>query len=209
MTRYFILPLLLTVLAPSAVVVDRIAIVVGKRAIKTSDIDREIRITDFVNGDPLKLDPPSRVKASERLIDQELIRREIESGGYSTPSDPDVEQFLTELKKQRFRSDTDFRRSLAQYGLSEATLRRHIHWQMTVLDFIEQRFRPGVAVSEEEFREYDARHPIADQGTPRSAEERQRIEDEIAGPRVTKLFEEWLQQARRQANPRQIEGAIQ
>ena len=209
MTRYLILPLLFAHLAPSAVVVDRITIVVGKRAIKTSDIDREIRITDFVNGDPLKIDAPSRAKAAERLIDQEVIRREIESGGYSTAADPEVEQFLAELKKQRFGPDTEFRRSLAQYGITEATLRRHVQWQMTVLDFIEQRFRPGVVVSEDDFREYSGRHPVATKDATATAEERQRIEDEIAGPRVTKLFEEWLDQARRQANLRRIEGAIE
>ncbi|MEO8658936.1 MAG: hypothetical protein ABI693_10710 [Bryobacteraceae bacterium] len=209
MTAKLLTLLLLTHPALSAVVVDRIAIVVGKRAIKTSDIDREIRITDFVNGDPLKIDAQSRERAAERLIGQELIRREIAAGGYRTAADSEVEQFLTELKKQRFGPDPEYRRSLAQYGITEETLRRHTQWQMTVLDFIEQRFRPGVVISEDDLRDYIRRNPAGTGDATPTADERQRIEDEIAGPRVTKLFEEWLAQARRQANPRRMEGAIE
>jgi peptidyl-prolyl cis-trans isomerase SurA len=209
MTANLIILLLFAGIALPAVVVDRIAIVVGKRAIKTSDIDREVRITDFVNGDPLKIDAQSREEAAERLIGQELIRREIEAGGYRTAAAPDVEQFLAELKKQRFGPDTEYRRALAQYGITEETLRRHVQWQMTVLDFIEQRFRPGVVVSEDDVRDYALRHPVSDKGATPADDERRQIEDEIAGPRVTKLFEEWLEQARRQANPRRMEGATE
>ncbi len=53
-------------LAASAqsVVIDRIAIVVNNSIIKDSDIARDLRLTDFLNGDPLNLDPEARKKAA-------------------------------------------------------------------------------------------------------------------------------------------------
>ena len=44
------LPVLLAfTLAAASVVVDRIAVIVGKDAIKLSDIDRDLRVTEFQN----------------------------------------------------------------------------------------------------------------------------------------------------------------
>lgn len=195
--------------AAAPVVVDRIAVVVGKRAIKTSDIDREVRITDLVNGDPLKLNAESREKAVARLIDQELIRREIEAGGYGLASDADVERFVAELKRQRFPTGAAYSTALTQYGVTDEQLRRHLRWQLTVLEFIEQRFRPGVIVTDQDVAEYVRRHSLSKTSAAPAAAERKRIEDEIAGERVNQLFEEWLTQTRKQANPRRLPGVTE
>ena len=41
---------------------------------------------------------------------------------------------------------------------TEDQLRRYLQWQLTVLRFIDQRFRPGVLVTEEEVRAYYDEH---------------------------------------------------
>src|SRR5262245_18020737 len=46
-----------TTLLTAATVVDRIAVIVGRHAIKTSDIDRELRVSSFINRQPLDQSP--------------------------------------------------------------------------------------------------------------------------------------------------------
>ena len=77
--RWFIL-LLAACPAYPGTIIDRIAIIVGKQVIKDSDITREIRLTSFLNTDPLDLGPGARRRAANRLIDQALIRNEMRLG---------------------------------------------------------------------------------------------------------------------------------
>ncbi len=46
------------------VLIDRVAIVVGQSIIKDSDIDREVRVTEFLNDAPLHIDSAEKAKAS-------------------------------------------------------------------------------------------------------------------------------------------------
>ena len=138
--------LALTLLFPltAAVVIDRISIVALDRPIKASDIEREIRITAFINGEKLDFGSAARKQAANRLIDQAIIRREIELGGYPSAGDKEVSHLLAETKRSR--------PPLAEYGITEEQLRRALRWQLTVLRFIEQRFQPrGQGSSEDPF----------------------------------------------------------
>ena len=70
-----------------AEVMDRIAVIVGKRAIKTSDIDRELRVSSFMNRQPVDKSPAGSRKVAERLIDQELVRQDLLNGQYARPTE--------------------------------------------------------------------------------------------------------------------------
>ena len=95
--------LLMMVGASSAVVVlDRMAVIVGKHVIKTSDIDWDLRVTAFLNREPLDFSSPAKRKSAERLIDQEIIRQEIVTGNYRRPADSDAAALETQLKRDRF-----------------------------------------------------------------------------------------------------------
>ena len=65
-----------------AEVIDRIAVTLDNQVITQSEILREMRLTAFLNGDPLDLSGESRKKAAGRLIEQKLIRKEIEAPQY-------------------------------------------------------------------------------------------------------------------------------
>ncbi len=70
--------LTLLALAPClvpAVIIDRIAIVVGDSIVKDSDINRDIRVTSFLNGDPLDLSDKAR-KANRQPPDRPDIHTE-------------------------------------------------------------------------------------------------------------------------------------
>jgi hypothetical protein len=142
--------LFVTALCSGGVVIDRIAVIVGKHAIKASDIDRDLRLTEFLNNEPLNFNSEAKHKSADRLIDQEIIRQEILMGGYRRPAGNEGEAIEMQLIRDRFHdSGTEFSKALAAYGLTETQLRAQLLWQLTVLRFIDQRFPPQAQVSDD------------------------------------------------------------
>jgi peptidyl-prolyl cis-trans isomerase SurA len=180
-------------LLSAAVVVDRVAIIVGKRVVKASDIERDLRASQFMNNEPLDISAEARKKVADRLIIQELVRQEIMNGGYKQPSESEADALLRQQRPNRA--------GLSWYGLTEDQLRRYVLWQLTVLRFIDQRFRPGVLVTDEDVRTYYAEHRAELQKAyPKnnSLEALQpKIEEIIAGERVNERFEEWIEETKR------------
>ena len=137
MKRRLLLSTILMTGLISAAVIDRIALVVEAKVIKDSDINREIRITDFINGEKLDFTPDARKKAANRLIDQSIIRHEIELGRYQEASDDEINKLLADTLRTH--------PSPASYGITEAEVRKALKWQITVLRFIDIRFKPQQA----------------------------------------------------------------
>ena len=197
-----------------AVVIDRMAIMVGARLIKDSDIEREMRLTDFLNGDKLDLSPPARRKAAQRLIDQAMIHREVDLGRYTAPTPGEIEAFLQQVKKQHFTDDAQFRQALQTYGITKEQLESQVRWQIGVLHFIEQRFRPAVLISEQESDAYYRAHQsdFRDPKTGKTAlidDVRDQIQDILAAPRVNKEFEDWLDRARKRTKVEYREASLE
>src|SRR5262245_7830153 len=106
--RYHVpLLLLLLVIAQAGEVVDRIAVVVGKNAIKISDISNDLRVTAFLNDERLNINPQSRRKAAERLVDQAIIREQVVNGGYKLPGESEVTALLQQIQNDRFGGSVD------------------------------------------------------------------------------------------------------
>jgi peptidyl-prolyl cis-trans isomerase SurA len=194
--------LILSYALPGAVVLDRIAVIVGKHVIKESDIERDLRLTEFLNGQPLDLSPAAKRQAAERLIDQEIIRQELATGSYQRPSESEASELLDRLRRDRFGgSDSRLREALARYRLTEDDLRQQLLWQLTVLRFIDQRFRVGVLVTDEEVRAYCGQHltelrrqyPTASNCEALAP----KIKSLLEGERINQNFNEWLAQARK------------
>ena len=179
--------------AQAAVVIDRVAVIVGKHVIKLSDTGRDLRLTEFLNRQPLDLSVAARRKSAERLIDQAIIHDELATGGYRRPADSDADTLLAQLRRDRFQdSDARLRQALAAYGLTEDQLREQLLWQLTVLRFIDERFRPGVLVTDEEVKA----------AAPKTREQ-------LEGERINQDFEAWLDQARKRNRIEYREGAFQ
>ena len=204
----------IALVAAHAVVIDRMAIVVGTRVIKDSDIERDIRLTDFLNGDKLDLSPAARRKAAQRLIDQAMIHREVDLGRYTAPTPPETEAFLEQVKKQHFKDEAQFRLALQNYGINQEQLDSQVRWQISVLHFIEQRFRPSVLVSEQESEAYYRAHQadFRDAKTGKVVlidDVRDQIQDTLAAPKVTKEFEDWLDRARKRTKVEYREASLE
>jgi hypothetical protein len=177
-------------------IIDRIAVIVGTRVVKDSDIVRDIRVTGFLNREDPDFSLASRRRAASRLVDQEMIRTEIQSGGYPVVPESEAANLLAQTKKDRFATDAQYRSALAHDGITEPELKDRLLWQLTVLRFVDSRFRPMVVVSDEDIRNYYNSHRAA-LGSAKSVEDlKPQIQEQITGERINALFEEWLTQTR-------------
>ena len=106
-----------------AEIIDRIAVTLDKEVITASEVTQAIRLTAFLNGDPLDFSPTARRETAERLIEQRLIRREIELGRYAQPPATGVEPMLKRIQAERFPGAHDYQDALAKYGISGEELK--------------------------------------------------------------------------------------
>ncbi|MCU1237203.1 MAG: hypothetical protein JWP63_5170 [Candidatus Solibacter sp.] len=121
-------------------VIDRVAVVVGNQAITESEVILEARLTAFLNEEPLDLGPEARKAAAERLVDQLLIRNEMQVGGYAMPVESEGDAVLRNFRQKNYRSIPAYHAALQKYGLTEDELKRHLLWQAAALRFTDQRF---------------------------------------------------------------------
>jgi len=198
-----------------AAVIDRIAVSVGNRVITETDVDREIRITAFLNSAPLRsrLSKEEKRAAAERMVDQMLVRSELEASRYLPPSAAETEAALAE-EKARFGDDAAYRRALAAYGVGEEDLKARLAWQLTLLRFIDVRFRPGIQIGDEEIRKYFDEHMSAGlmaahpSQTPSVDEHRAGIVQTLIGQAADQQVEQWLKESRRRTRIQYHEEAF-
>jgi len=191
--------------AARAEIIDRIAVTIDNLVITESEVVREIRLTALLNGDELDLSPDARRKAADRLVEQKLIRKEIELGRYVEPAPAEVEPLLQQIRAQRFQTPQQYTDALKKYGITEQDLKAHLLWQTTLIRFIDVRFRPGIQISDDEIRQYSAkqRPAVANQAGPDGTVDldgvREKIEQALISERIDKQMDEWLQETKKRA----------
>jgi peptidyl-prolyl cis-trans isomerase SurA len=190
-----------SITAAPAAIIDRIAVSVGNRVITATDLDREIRITAFLNNAKPDFSAANKRKTAERMVDQTLIRSEIEVSRYLLPTAGEVDAALKALK-DRYPDEAAYRGALSQHGISEDELRTMLLWQLTLVRFIDARFRPGIQISAEQIQKYFNEHvrPSLEQahpGKPASLDDyREGIEQTLTGEAANQQVEQWLKDAR-------------
>ncbi len=205
---------LLCPLALRAVIIDRIAVVIGQHIIKDSDIVRDIRITAFLNREAPDFGPASRKRSASRLIDQQFIRDEIRLGAYPSAPVADAERLLDEIRSARAASDALWTRALSSVHITEDELRSALLWQLTVLRFVDLKFRPGVFIPEAQLQSYYDAHLQEIRGshpgvTPSFEAFRGEIEEALVGQRVNELFYAWLDEKRKAASIEYREASLE
>jgi hypothetical protein len=192
---------LLAAAAGRAEIIDRIAVSTGNSVITTSEIDREIRVTAFQSGEKPDFSPAHRRQTAQRMVDQKLIRREMEMSAYSLPDPMEAEPLLEQLRMSSYTSDAEFQKALADYGITEQDVKDELLRQLTLLRFIEGRFRPAVHVSDQEIQDYFEKQikPAAEKpGQPVTLEDyRNAIEETLAERRTDQEVENWLADVRK------------
>ena len=195
--------LLAACLAPlSAEIIDRIAITVGGQVITESQIDQEIRITAFLNRDKLDVSAAARKKAADRLIEQALVKREMDLSHYPLPQAGDASAALEGIKAT-YPNPADFAAALESYGIIEADLTRRLLWQVTLLRFIEYRFRPGIQIPDADVQTY-YRQQVAGwekqglKAIPSLEDSRDQIEEILTQKRIDQALDQWMADTRKQ-----------
>lgn len=187
-----------------AEIIDRLAVTLDNQAIAQSEIVREIRLAAFLNGGRIDLGPDAKKKAANRLIEQKLIRKEIELGNYTQPVPAEIEPTLKSIQA-RFHGPEEFRQASNQYGIDESDLEAYLLWQITLLRFIDIRFRPAVQVTDAEIQQYFNQH-LAEwerQAGPGKKvvldDVRDQIRQTLTDQRVDDQLDQWLVQTRKRS----------
>jgi parvulin-like peptidyl-prolyl isomerase len=188
----------------AAEVIDRIAATVDNQVITASEIDEAVRVAAFLNGEKPDLGPAVRRRMADRLIEQVLVRREMRLTRFPEASAADIAEALKQLKA-RYGGEARFQDELAADKLSEAQVASALGRQITLLRFIDLRFRPEVQVQDGEVQQYYDTvflPQIRAKGIkpePSFDEARAQCEQAVAARLVDKRVDAWLAEARTRA----------
>jgi hypothetical protein len=197
-----------------AEILDCIAITVGRQVITELQIDEELRVTAFLNNQPITADSAARRAAAGHLIEQLLVEREMQLSRYPLPDPAEVDQYLEQVRAA-LSNYKDFDAALRTYGLTPEILRQHLQLQLTTLRFIELRFRPDLGISSSDIETYYQRqitqwkadHPGA---TPPSlADLKESIRKTLAEHRTDAALDAWLEETRKQASIVYLDQSLQ
>lgn len=197
-----------------AEVLDRIAVTIDRQVITELQLDEEIRVTAFLNHQPIARDLNARKAAVQRLIQQLLIAREMELRHFSAPTPEAVDQLAGKVRGSIAPQD-DFDASLKQYGLTESILRDHLATELATLQFIDVRFRPDLDISDVDIENY-YRSEIAKwkpdypgAQPPTLSQSKESIRGLLAGKRTDEALETWLEERRKQVSIEYLDKSLQ
>jgi len=186
-----------------AEVLDRVAVTIGNQVITQSEIAEEIRMSAFLNNEPPSFTGKAKREAADRLMEQMLVRREMELGRYSEGSPVEAAAMLEKLEKTRARSQGEFEQALKTAGLTKQQLQDYLLWGLRLATFVDLRFRPAVQVSREDVETYYKDKVLPDTKTgkkPDLTEMRQQIRQALSEDRADQQMDAWLKDARTRAH---------
>jgi hypothetical protein len=130
-------------------IIDRLAVAVGNQIITQLQLDEELRVTAMINHKPIVRSLEERQDAADRLVEQLLVKLDMDLSRYPMPGDEDVDKYQQQ-SVEAGGGPAEFENNLRAYNLTVDTLRRHLRLQLTELRFIDYRFRPDASVSDAE-----------------------------------------------------------
>ncbi|MGB6745673.1 MAG: peptidylprolyl isomerase [Terracidiphilus sp.] len=205
----------------TAVVLDRVVAVVNRRVILSSDLDDEIQFSVL---DPNRVGQGTltRQRALEQLIGRALIEQQIrqEDAQAAEPPAAEVAARLNEIRKElpacvraNCASDQGWKAFLAEHGLTPERVETYARRRLEVLRFIEQRFRQGIQISEQQIAAYynDTLLPqyAPGESAPPLDQVAPRIEEILLEQQVNALFDDWLANLRKQGDVEILDPALE
>ncbi|HZT40222.1 MAG TPA: hypothetical protein VFA28_20180 [Bryobacteraceae bacterium] len=182
-------------------IIDRIAATIGQQVITDRQVIEQTRLTAAIEGIPVDLSAENKRKVLDRMIEQALVRREIEFTKFPSAAASETAPLLKQIK-ERYSNDEAFRRALAEYGVSEQALEQYLVWQVTFLRFVEYRFQPSVQITETEIQQEYRRQRAAmianHQSPPTLDQMRPQLERVIRQRLTDAALDRWLGEMRTQ-----------
>ena len=193
-------------------IIDRIAISVGNQVITENQLDEEIRLTDFLNHEKLDLSIGERKKAAGRLIEQALVKRDLDLSRYPLPTPSDADKMLHDVQ-QGYAPESRYQQMLQQYGITEDGLKRRLLWQLTLLRFVDFRFRPGIQIPEADIKSYydqelEKWKQQGAQPAPTLEDSRAKIEEILTQQRIDQALDTWIGETRNQVTINYLDEAL-
>lgn len=205
----------------AAVSLDSVVAVVNGQAILSSDLDDEIQLS-VLDSTPDAAGKLTRQRALEELISRALIQQQIRQEDLASiqPSDAEVAARIEEIRKElpacvRAHCSTDdgWKAFLAAHGLTQYRVQAYLRNRMEILQFIEQRFRQGIQIGEEQIETYyhDTLVPEYPAGAsvPPLHEVSSRIQEILLEQQVNELFDNWLDNLRAQGDVEILDPSLQ
>jgi hypothetical protein len=197
-----------------AEIVDRIAVIVGSTIITLSDVLKQIRLTAFVNGADPDYSPESRRETAQRLVEQALIRKEMNfsSGGAKATSETDPE--LVKILKARYPTDAAYQAALRKYDVTDEEVKAELLWQTQLLQFVDQRFRPVLRPADAELQDYYHNTFVPEwsnshqEPPPALKDVRDEVEQQAMSQLANNALDRWLGQTRTQTRIRLMPEAF-
>jgi hypothetical protein len=195
-----------------AEIIDRIAISVGNQVITEGQVGEEIRLTAFLNHEKLDLSIAERKKAAVRLIEQALVKRDLDLSRYPVPTPADADASLHDVKVS-YDPESLYQQMLKQYGISEEALKRRLLWQLTLLRFVDFRFRPGIQIAEADVKTYYDQeltkwNKQSIQPVPTLEDSRAKIEEILTQQRIDQALDTWMAETRKQVTINYLDEAL-
>ncbi len=191
-------------------IIDRIVATVNGHIILQSDWEDEVRYEAFMDGHDLpQVTPEARKAALDRLIDQELLRQQINASDSFHAGEADVDNRLLEIRKHYDPSgnDAEWQQMLAKHGLTEAEVKDRIALQLSLMHLVDARLRPNVQVDEKSIARYYNQEllPQLQRSGNQSvalAAATPKIKELLTEQKVNELLVAWLQNLRSESTIR-------
>jgi len=184
----------------SAEVLDRIIATVNGHVILQSDWDEALCYEALLSNRTLAQFTDDVL---DRLIDQELLREQMNSAGFVHATDAEIDARLAEARKlyPQAASPQQWQSLLAQYHINETDLRTRIRTQIDLMRLVDARLRPAVQIDSKTIEAY-----YRDQFVPKLkqsgaadvplAEVSSKIREVLTQQKVSELLVSWLQTLR-------------
>jgi peptidyl-prolyl cis-trans isomerase SurA len=190
-----------------AEVIDRLVAVVNRQIITLGDVEKEMKLQelDRLTGDLTGMSSSQQQKVTQdllvqRLIEQSLIREQIQQFPGLEISDEQVESQLAAIEKNAGGAE-----KLAQMKVDLGAIRDRLRWQLQVVKFIDYRFRQFVVVDTKEIEAYYQSQLLPElekrnvPSAPELAEVEERIRKIVTEEKLNTQVDEWLASLRRDA----------
>ncbi|MFZ0305930.1 MAG: peptidylprolyl isomerase [Terracidiphilus sp.] len=203
------------------VVLDRVVAVVNQRIILASDLDDEIRLS-VLDPNMVGQSPLTRQRALEQIVSRSLIEQQIrqEDAQAVEPPQSEVDARLSELRKElpacvheNCASDAGWSAMLAEHHLTPERVNAYLRYRLEILRFIEERFRPGIRISQEQIADYYNKTLLPQykpgEPIPSLQQVAPRIQEIILEQQVNVLFDNWLANLRQQGDVEILDPALE
>jgi hypothetical protein len=202
-------------------VLDRVIAAVNNQPILASDLKEEMRLAvlDPANAGSDVLSPP---RALQQLIARALIQQQIrqEDAQAVEPSQAEVAARLAEIRRelpacvrQDCSSEAGWKAFLADRRLSPQRVESYLRYRLEILRFIEQRFRQGIRIPQENIADYYNKTLLPQykpgETIPSLEQVAPRIQEILLQQQVNVLLDSWLTSLRQQGDVEILDPSLE